>query len=550
MIKKLFVSNYALIENLNIDFFEGYTAITGETGAGKSILLGALSLILGNRADTSILKNKDKKCIIEAEFDIQRYSLKVFYDEHDIDYDEITVVRREISPNGRSRAFVNDTPVNINTLKEMGTQLTDIHSQHQNLNLNKQIFQLNVLDSYSKLSEDLLKYKHIYSSYNNTKRALDELIRKSDSEKNELEYLQYRFNELEDAKLQIDEQEVAEKEYQQLNHAEEIKQNLATVFTLLSNEETGINFLLNESLSALKNVRMYFPKSEEYFKRIESAKIDLDDLSSDIEVAKDDVEFDPDKALFLKERLDLIYNLQAKHNVSSISELIQIKNDLDNKLQAISSYDDQIEKKKAELNTYLEQLKEKANYISGQRNSNKTFLEDEITAVLKKLAMPNAQFLIELKQNNSFSEHGIDTVSFLFSANKNVLPEEISQIASGGEISRLMLSIKSVISDSLALPAIIFDEIDTGVSGDIAEKIGIIMKEMSAHLQVLNITHLPQVAAKADHHYKVYKTEDDLTTKTNMRKLNRQERINELASMLSGENITEAALQNAEELLK
>lgn len=550
MIKHIFIKNYALIESLDIDFSEGYSAVTGETGAGKSILLGALSLILGNRADTNILRNKDEKCIVEAHFDIQRYSLKVLYDLHDIDYDEITVIRREVSPNGRSRAFINDTPVNLNILKELSGQLTDIHSQHQNLNLNNHIFQLNVLDSFSRLGKDLSEYRETFISFKKAKNALEELIQKAENEKKDIEYLQFKFDELEEAKLNKGEQELAENELQQLNHTEEIKLNLSSVFELLSNEENGINLQLSNSLSALNSIKKFYAESEDYIKRLESVKIELDDISSSIEIAAEDIEFNPERAEFLKDRLDLIYSLQSKHSVSSVEDLIKIKQNIENRLSDITSFDLQIKKAKQLSDHLFSELTDKAKNISNIRKNNKALLEQEITAVLTKLAMPNAEFVIELKQNESFNEYGMDTVSFLFSGNKNVSPEEISEIASGGEISRLMLSIKSVISDSMALPAIIFDEIDTGVSGEVAEKIGIIMKEMSAHMQVINITHLPQVAAKAHNHYKVYKAESEASTITKIKRLDFEGRKIELASMLSGENITDAAVKNAEELLK
>jgi len=549
MLKHIYIQNYALIDSLEIDFYEGYSAVTGETGAGKSILLGALSLILGNRADTNVLKDKEEKCVVEAQFDIQRFSLKVFYDENDIDYDELTVIRREILPNGRTRAFINDTPVNVNVLKDLGVQLTDIHSQHQNLNLNNRQFQLRVLDAFSKLDTDLSDYRIIFGSYKSTKNDLYELIGKAENEKKELEYIQFQFNELADAKLKEDEQEALEAEYEELLHAEEIKQNLSYIFELLSQEESGINVRLKDSLNALKTIREYYKKTQEYIQRIESVKIETEDLAAEIERISEDIEYDPERAQFLKDRLDLLYSLQNKHNVTSVNELINIRNELDIKLNEITSYEEKINATQEKLDKLKKELSDKANKISSIRKDNIKNLENEITNVLVKLAMPNARFIVKLETEDDFCEHGIDIVSFLFSANKNIPPEEISDIASGGEISRLMLSIKSVISDSLALPAIIFDEIDTGVSGEVAEKIGIIMKEMSEDMQVINITHLPQVAAKADHHYKVFKVEDEKTTSTKIKELNYEGRKNELASMLSGEIITDAALKNAEELL-
>lgn len=550
MLTFISIQNYALIESLEIDFEPGYSAITGETGAGKSILIGALSLILGNRADTNILKDKEKKCVVEAHFDIQRYSLKVFYDENDIDYDEITVIRREISPTGRSRAFINDTPVNLSLLKDLSVQLTDIHSQHHNLNLNNHLFQLNVLDAYAKLNTDVDSYKHKFYSYNKAKKVYSNLIEKANKEKADLEYFQFRFDELEDAKLIPGEQVEIESELQQLNHAEEIKQNLSAVFSYLSDEETGISNKLRESLSALKTIQKYYNKADSIIERLESTKIEIDDISDEIETSAEDIEHNPERAEFLKERIDTVYELQNKHKVSSVEELIEIKEDLQIKLNDITSYDQQIAKSKQHLDLLESDLTELADYLSKGRKEASEKLEEQIILLLQKLAMANAGFVVSQIVNDKFSEYGRDTINFLFSANKHVSPQEISEIASGGEISRLMLSIKSVISDEMALPAIIFDEIDTGVSGEIAEKIGHIMKDMSDNMQVISITHLPQVAAKADHHYRVYKIEGDIDTRTDITRLSKEDRITELAKMLSGENLTEAALRNAEELLK
>ena len=549
MIKHIFIQNYALIDSLEIGFDSGYSAITGETGAGKSILLGALSLILGNRADTNILKDKEKKCVVEAHFDIQRYSLKVFYDDNDIDYDEITVIRREILPNGRSRAFINDTPVNLSLLKDLSVQLTDIHSQHHNLNLNNHLFQLKVLDAYAGLNTDVDSYKQKFYSYNKAKKEYSSLIEKADKEKADLEYLQFRFDELEDTKLIAGEQVEIESELQQLNHTEEIKHNLSASFSCLSSEEDSVSNRLREGLSALKAIQKYYEKVDELIKRLESTKIEIDDISGEIETSAEDIEHNPERAQLIKERIDTIYELQNKHKVSSVEELIEIKEQLEIKLNDITSYDQQIAKSKQQLDHLESQLTELSDHLSTGRKEASQKLEEQIIILLQKLAMPNAEFVVSQLTNDAFSEYGRDTVSFLFSANKHVSPQEISEIASGGEISRLMLSIKSVISDVIALPAIIFDEIDTGVSGEIAEKIGHIMKEMSDNMQVISITHLPQVAAKADHHYKVYKIEGDIDTFTKIKKLSSNERVIELASMLSGENITDAALNNAEELL-
>lgn len=549
MLKQISIHNYALIESLEIDFEPSYSVITGETGAGKSILLGALSLILGNRADTGILKDKEKKCIVEAEFDIQRYSMKVFFDKNDIDYDEITHVRREISPTGRSRAFINDTPVTLNVLKDLSVQLTDIHSQHQNLNLNDNSFQLNVLDAFAKLIPKVNFYKENYLTYQKIKKEYQKLIDRAQQEKSELDYLQFRFDELEEAKLTLGEQSEIESELKQLNHAEEITQNLAVSFSLLSDDENGILKKLTDSISSLKQILSFFYQAENLSERLESSKIELDDISNELEILSGDIEHNPERAVFLKERIDTIYALQNKHKVNSIEELITIKEDLQYKLDDITSFDIQISEKERLLKEQEEKITQLSEEISKGRREASGKLETHIINILQKLGMPSAKFKISQKTISEFTETGRDYISFLFSANKHSEAQEIANIASGGEISRLMLSIKSVIADSMALPAIIFDEIDTGVSGDIAEKIGNIMKEMSENMQVISITHLPQVAARADFHYKVYKIEDEYDTRTDIKKLNQEERIKELATMLSGENITDAAMRNAEELL-
>ena len=550
MLKHLSIQNYALIESLEIDFEPGYSVITGETGAGKSILLGALSLILGNRAETNVLKNKEKKCTVEAEFDIQRYSLKVFFDRNDIDYDEITLIRREIMPGGRTRAFVNDTPVTLNILKDLSVQLTDIHSQHQNLNLNDNRFQMNVLDAFAKVIPILNSYRNNFYNYQKISKEHRLLINRAEKEKADFEFLQFQFDELENAKLQTGEQSGIEDELKQLNHAEEIIENLTTAFQLISDEENGVLNKLRDGITSLKQIQKFFNKANVLNERLESTKIELEDISSELETLSEDLEHNPERAEYLKERIDTIYALQNKHKVENVEDLIVIKNNLQLKLDDITSFDRQIAEKEKELEEQKVKLEELAGKLSEGRSEASENLENEITGILQRLGMPFAKFKVKQEITENFTETGKDFISFLFSSNKHFEVQEISNIASGGEISRLMLAIKSVIADSMALPAIIFDEIDTGVSGEIAEKIGQIMKEMSENMQVISITHLPQVAAKADYHYKVYKTEDDFDTRTDIKKLNPEERIKELATMLSGENITDAAFKNAEELLK
>ncbi len=550
MLKHLSIQNYALIESLEIDFEAGYSVITGETGAGKSILLGALSLILGNRAETNVLKDKDKKCTVEAEFDIQRYSMKVFFDKHDIDYDEITLIRREIMPGGRSRAFVNDTPVTLTVLKDLSVQLTDIHSQHQNLNLNDNRFQMNVLDAFAKVSPLLFTYKENYNLFKNIKQEYQSLIERAEKEKANYDFLQFQFDELENVKLKPGEQNDIESELKQLNHAGEIIENLTATFTLLADEENGVLNKLREGIASLKQIQKFYDKADLLNERLESAKIELEDISGELEILSEDIEHNPAHAEFLKERIDTIYALQSKHKVETVEDLIALKDHLQLKLDDITSFDTQISEKEKELAEQKNKLTELAEKLSKSRREASEKLENEITEILQRLGMPSSKFKINQESTNDFTETGKDFIRFLFSSNKHSEVQEIASIASGGEISRLMLSIKSVIADTMALPAIIFDEIDTGVSGEIAEKIGQIMKEMSENMQVISITHLPQVAAKADYHYKVYKTEDEFDTRTDIKKLNYDERIKELATMLSGETISDAAVRNAEELLK
>ena len=550
MLKHISIQNYALIENLDIDFEPGYSVITGETGAGKSILIGALSLILGNRAETNVLKNKEKKCVVEAVFDIQRYSLKVFFDRNDIDYDEITLIRREIMPGGRSRAFVNDVPVNLNVLKELSLQLIDIHSQHQNLNLNDNIFQLNVVDAFAKSAPELLSYKKQYHNWQKIKKEYNDLIERAEKEKKDYDFLQFQFDELEQAKLKPGEQTETENELQELSHAEEIAENLSLSFSLLSDEENGAAEKLRNSLFALKQILKYYDKAKNPAERLESVKIEIQDIAGELEILSEDIEYNPERYEYLKERIDTIYSLQAKHKVDSVEDLIKIQQELQAKLDDITSFDLQITEKKKELEDAEKKLSEYAEKLSKGRREAAKKSEEQIKSVLIRLGMPSAKFIIKHEITENYTETGKDKINFLFSANKHSEPGDISLIASGGEISRLMLSIKSVIADSAALPVIIFDEVDTGVSGETAEKIGRIMKEMAENMQVISITHLPQVAAKADFHYKVYKIEDEFDTRTDIKKLNKGERIKELAIMLSGENITDAAIRNAEELLK
>jgi DNA repair protein RecN (Recombination protein N) len=550
MIQSLSVENYAIINNLEIEFSRGLSIITGETGAGKSILLGALSLILGKRADTSILKDKTRKCIVEGTFDITEYGFQSFFDENDIDYDDFTILRREINPNGKSRAFINDSPVNLNVLSELGIRFIDIHSQHQNLNLSNSQFQLKVIDSFSH-SEDLLgKYQEVYYLFKDLSKEYQYLLEKSKQSQADLDYYQFQFSQLDIAKLKEDEQYELEQELEKLNHAEEIKNNLNSSVSLLAGEDNTVLNRLKDINSFINKIIKFYPYIAEHGKRLESAYIELKDIANELELLKEKVELDPEKLEYINERLDLIYSLQHKHKVSSIKDLLKIKESLKQQIDEVSSYEFKLEDLKKRINECENKLNDFAQRLSQQRQQSLKDIEKEITVLLLDLGIPNGRFEITHKITGDYTINGIDRVQFLFSANKNIALQEISKIASGGELSRLMLSIKSLLSDSSGLPTIIFDEIDMGVSGEIADKVGNIIKRMSEGMQIINITHLPQVACKGDFHYLVYKSDEEETTTAHVKLLNNEERHIEIARMLSGEELTEAAMENARELLK
>ncbi len=550
MLKTLTIENYALIEHLNINFNAGFSVITGETGAGKSILLGALGLILGNRADTSVLKNKEKKCIVEGQFNIAEFGLKSFFDKEELDYFDECMLRREISPQGRSRAFINDIPVSLTQMKTLSKQLTDIHSQNQNPELRNRKYQLYTLDIFAENKKLLQTYKSLYQDFKNKEKKLSELLAKAEAEKSDRDYWQYRFDELEKANLQADEQNQLEKDFQLIENSADIKLAYESAFQNLSeNDFSAIQKIIAAS-DFLNKIKKILPEAAQYRERLESCKIELQDIASELETKAEDIEYNPDEAQAVNDRLNLIYELQKKHKVETIEELLSIKQKLFEKISDIESYDEQIINLEKELNNLKTQANNKATELHKTRTKAAKNFEKEIQKLLKRLGMPNAVFDIQISDNETLNEMGKDQVEFLFSANKNAPPADIAKIASGGEISRLMLSLKAIIANSVKLPTIIFDEIDTGISGDIADKAGNIMKQMSANMQVIDITHLPQIAAKADNQYIVYKTENKNSTHTKVKKLNKQERISEIAKMLSGENISEAAIKNAQALLE
>ncbi|MBN2756314.1 MAG: DNA repair protein RecN [Bacteroidales bacterium] len=549
MLKSLSIKNYALIDKIEIDFFNGFSIITGETGAGKSILLGALSLILGQRADTGILKDKEKKCVIEGSFYIKGYQLESFFIENEIEYENESILRREISPNGKSRAFINDLPVNLNLLKDIGLQLVDIHSQHQSLNLNNSIFQLNVIDVFASNSKILTEYQSNFINYIKTKSELEKITELATKTKADFDFFNFQYNEIENAKLQEGEQESLEEEAKTLNNSEEIQSNLSNIFNLLSENEISVINALKDAQHSVEKISKFSDKIDELAKRINSVNIEIKDIAAEVELIAGDIVFDSERVEIINQRLDLIYALQQKHKVKSVFELTEIKNNLEINLLEINSYDEKIKKLTQELEELTNKLNANSKELSEKRKNAFAEIENYIFNQLIQLGMPNSKFKIEHNFTEDFTKNGRDKIKFLFSANKNTDIQDIAKVASGGEISRLMLSIKSLLSKSSGLPTIIFDEIDTGVSGEIADKMGSIMEQMSYGMQVVNITHLPQVAAKGNKHYLVYKNDDENNSSTGIKLLSKEERLQEIAKMLSGENITKEAIENAKVLL-
>lgn len=550
MLKSLYIKNYALIDSLEIDFESGFSVITGETGAGKSIILGALALILGQRADIKSIKQGADKCIIEGIFDVSAYDLKEFCEENDIEYDpESYILRREILTAGKSRAFINDSPVGLGELKALGEQLIDIHSQHENLLLSDNHFQMQVVDILAGNKKLLNEYKVAFKDY---KTAEKELIQQQENiAKNKVdeEFFRFQYNALEEAALHEGEQEELEQELETLNHAEEIKVGLNKIHLLLSEDQIGISTSLKECLNTANTLAKVYTKAEEIAARIETAYIDLNDMSSDLTRMAEDVEFNPERLSHVQQRLDLIYGLQTRHRLNSVTELLAYQNELAEKLSQLDLSDEhllRLEKALKEKKGIVSTLSEK---LSKQRKTATKSIEKTLIDRITPLGMPNVRFECKMTPKKEPDITGGDNLEFLFSANKNIPLQPIAQIASGGEISRFMLCLKSMIAGATALPTIIFDEVDTGVSGEIADKMGLIMKEFGDNMQVIAITHLPQIAAKGKAHYKVYKTDLQDSTVTNLVRLTDDQRLNEIAGMLSGSTITEAAKQNAKVML-
>jgi DNA repair protein RecN (Recombination protein N) len=550
MLQHLSVQNYALIDQLEIDFSGGLTIITGETGAGKSILLGALGLVAGNRADAQSLQDKTKKCVIEAVFDIKEYALNAFFDAQELDYEITTTIRREINPEGKSRAFINDTPVTLSQLKELTERLIDIHSQHQTLTLNGNEFQLSVVDAYASHADLLKQYGTDFKQFKLVEKKLNELIHQEIQAKKDLDYFQFQFNELEEANLQHGKQLEWEQELEALNNAEEIKLNLSKASFGLAGGEQNLLSSLNEIKAILSPFAKFKTELNELSIRVNSAYIELKDISNELENIEQDIVYDPKRIEEITKRLDVVYRLQQKHQVKTIEELIAIREAINAKLLDFGSLESEIEQVKKELHQFQDALSAAAKKISANRKKVIPKIEKELAYLLASLAMPNAQLKIEHTDLPSFTLNGTDKVCFLFSANKGSDFKELNKVASGGELSRLMLSIKSSLAQLTALPTIIFDEIDTGVSGDVADKIGIIMNQMASTIQVITITHLPQIASKGSSHLFVYKEDKNNKTYSSIKRLTKEERVQEVAKMLSTGNPTTAAINNAKELLK
>ena len=550
MLLRLKISNYALISETEIEFGDGLTVITGETGAGKSILMGALSLILGARADISVIKQGEKKTVVEAEFDVSAYGLKGFFDENDLDYADRTEIRREILDSGKSRAFVNDTPVNLNTLKELGQRLTDIHSQHQTLEIGYEDFQIGLIDAYAKNGSQLAEYGAVYQKWQQAKSQLESLIKRSKELAREAEYLHFRFDELDKAKLREGELQELEEEYEMLTHNEDIKMAFANACDELVRAEEGtVLQKLKSSTAELRKISAYYPRAAELADRMESAYIEINDISREISDIDENTEYSPERLEFVNQRLDTIYQLQKKFNAKTVGELIAMHQELAQKLSLVDNIDGQTDDLKKSVAALENELHKLADAIGKGRREAVPKLRKEIYGLLESLGIKDSQFDVEFVETKEFKPNGKDSLKFMFSANKNVPMGELSKTASGGELSRLMLSLKYILSRSSKLPTIIFDEIDTGISGDIAGKMGAMFRRMSEHMQVVCITHLPQVAAQGNHHLKVFKHETDGSIRSDIKLLEGDERIREIAAMLSGEKITDAALQNARELI-
>jgi len=552
MLDTLHIKNYALINELEIQFDKGLNMITGETGAGKSIIMGALSLILGNRAEGKHFFDPSKKCVIEGEFNIGAYQLNGFFEQNDLDYADHTIIRREITPDGKSRAFVNDSPVTLVILKQLGEQLIDVHSQHATLQINTEEFQFLVVDSVAGTFALKQSYKESYIAYKKAKRELEELKETVKKAAIELDYFQFQFDELDGAKLVPDEQGTLEQQQRQLENAEDIKRSLNAASSLLENEDIAVLTQLKDAMSQIEGISSFLPEAADLATRVKSTLIELKDVAAELTSLEEDTHLDEGTLLEINERLSLLYSLQKKHHVDSVEELIQLRDDLEAKLLAINSSDEQLERLEAEVIEKLKVALNNAKELSSARRLVLDTIAGEVQNTLLNVGMPNAvlQVVLEPLKEGEMRESGIDTIQFLFSANKGQALQSIHRVASGGELSRVMLAIKSLVAKTSALPTIVFDEIDTGISGEVALRVGEVMENLAANMQVIAISHLPQIASKGAAHFKVYKEDRANRTISNIVRLDQSGRVKEIAQMLSGANPTDAALEHAELLLK
>lgn len=549
MLTSLSINNFALIEKLNIDFSNKFSIITGETGAGKSILLGALGLVLGKRADLTSLKNKEEKCIIEANFSISKYNLKAFFDENDLDFQDNTIIRREILPTGKSRAFINDSPVNLQQLQELSDFLIDIHSQHQTQELSEEMYQFQIIDAVANNQENINQYQIKLKEYKSTKALLTQLLQDQSNALKEQDYNTFLLEELFAAKLIAGEQEELETTFETLNNVEFIKENLEKSIQIANEEQIGVKQNLKEIKNALQKIAGFSPNYNQFFERINSVLIEFDDISDEINQTSEMLMNNPEQLELINQKLQNIYNLQKKHQVQTVEDLIAIQDDLDKKVVAVGDLEARIKKGEQIILKQEHDLNVVANSISENRKTAIPILSEKIIAILEQLGMPNTRFKIELNAKEQYLVNGKDEIVFLFSANKGTDFGLLKKVASGGEMSRIMLAVKAILAQYSKLPTIIFDEIDTGVSGEIANKIGEIMKNMSQNMQVFSITHLPQIASKGHQHYKVFKSSQGESTISELKLLSQEERILEIAEMLSGKDISDSALNHAKALL-
>jgi DNA repair protein RecN (Recombination protein N) len=549
MLKQLSIKNYALIKESTIAFPKGFTVITGETGAGKSILLGALGLVLGNRAETDALYDKTKKCIVEGVFDISEYQLNAFFTENDIDFEKETSIRREISSEGKSRAFINDTPVNLSVLKSLSEKLIDVHSQHETLLINQSSFQFKIVDSFANTKTELVQFHEAFVEYTKNKKQLNELKEKETQLKKELDYIQFQFKELDELSPVDEELAQLETESETLENAESIKANLHVIFEALNGDNESAVTKINSLKSIASQLTKYGDKYEELNKRINAAIAELKDIAEESADLNDKVIFDPEKLGIVNDRIDAYNKQLKKHGANSEAELLKLKEEFEEKINTIENFDEEVARLEKQLNTSLKKTTDLAKAISKKRKEALPNIEKGIKEMLEQLSMPNAIFKIELNEKTELDTNGLNTLKFIFSGNKGNDFKELHKVASGGELSRLMLCIKAMVAKLTSLPAIIFDEIDTGVSGDVADKIGIILKAMGTDMQVISITHLPQIASKGDNHLFVYKDDSSDKTISKIKTISAEERVNEIAKMLSSGKPGEAALNNARELL-